>query len=110
MKPASQVIGRAGCLISLVGPIVGFVLYPRANWLFWLLFLGIALVGLAILTRKEPTPQEVADGAEALLCGTFGSYDVDDYEHLNPKNPKLRDLWRSTMQVGGLPEGSAESR
>jgi hypothetical protein len=48
--------------------------------------------------------QELADRAEALLHGTFGNYDVDAYEHLNPRNPKLKDLWRSTLQVGGLPE------
>jgi len=46
----------------------------------------------------------VADRAEQLLNGTFGGWDVDDYEHLNPRAPRLRELWRRTMAVGGLPE------
>ncbi len=56
------------------------------------------------LTRKDPTPQKVAERAEALLYGNYAGWDVDDYEHLNPKDPILRDLWHCTMSIGGLPE------
>jgi hypothetical protein len=104
MKPAVQVLARTGCLVSVVAPIVGAVLYPRANWLFLLVLLGIAIVLFDILTHKDPTPQEVAERAEALLQGTYGKYDVDNYEHLNPKDPSLMDLWRRTLELGGLPE------
>lgn len=83
---------------------MGFVLFPRANWLFLLVFLGIALLAFTILTSKDPTPQELAERAEALLQGNTGPWDVDDYEHISPKNPKLRDLRGNTMRVGGLPE------
>jgi len=38
------------------------------------------------------------------LNGTYGKWDVDDYEHLNPKNPEMWELWHRTMAVGGLPE------
>ena len=104
MKRVLQIVPGLGCLISVAAPILGFVLYPRANWLFLLVFLGIALIAVAVLSAKDPTPQEMAERAEALLLSNTGPWDVDDYEHMNPKNPRLRDLWRSTMQVGGLPE------
>ena len=94
----------SGCLVSVLAPIVGIVLYPRANWLFAFVFVGIALILLNILTTKPLTPQEGADRAERLLNGDYGSYDVDDYEHLNPKDPQLQDLWQRSLAVGGLPE------
>jgi len=53
---------------------------------------------------KDPKPEAVADRAERLLNGTSHGWDVDDYEHLNPHEPRLRELWQRTMAVGGLPE------
>ena len=94
----------SGCLVSVLAPIVGFVLYPRANWLFGFVIVGIALFLLGILTAKSVSPQQVADHAERLLNGYYGGYDVDDYEHLNPKDPRLRELWHRSMAVGGMPE------
>jgi len=102
MKQVAQIVFRAGCLVSLLAPVLAVVLYPRAKWLFGLVLIGVALLVFIVLTRKDPTPQEVADRADRLLSGTGG--DVDDYEHLNPKDPVLKNLWRSTMEVGGLPE------
>lgn len=104
MNPAVQFGVRAGFLVSVLGPILGLVLYPRAKWLFAFALIGLALVVLQILTSKEATPQEIAEQAERILSGTYGAWDVDDYEHLNPKAPAVQDLWRSTMSVGGLPE------
>lgn len=89
----------------MLAPVVAFVLYPRANWLFAFVLLGIAIILINALTAKDPTPQEFADRAEHLLNGSFGGYDVDDYEHLNPKNRQVRELWSRSMVVGGLPEG-----
>jgi len=57
-----------------------------------------------IITRKQPTPTEVADRADHLLEGSCGRWDVDDYEHLHPKGEQLKDLWLRTMSIGGLPE------
>lgn len=94
----------SGCLISVLAPIIGLFLYPSAKWLFAFVLVGIALVLLDILTKKPLTPQEVADRAERILNGSYGGYDVDDYEHLNPKNPQVRELWHTTLSVGGLPE------
>jgi hypothetical protein len=68
-----------------------------------LVLIGLALVVVRI-TAKEPTPQQIAEIAERILSGSCGAWDVDDYAHLNPKTPLVRDLWRSTMSVGGLPE------
>jgi hypothetical protein len=104
MNPAAHIGVRAAFLVSVLGPILALVLYPRAKWLFAFALIGLALVILQLLTEKEPTPQEIAERAERILSGTYGAWDVDDYEHLNPKTPAVHDLWRSTMSVGGLPE------
>jgi hypothetical protein len=39
-----------------------------------------------------------------LLNGTYCGWDVDDYEHLHPKREQLKDLWKRTMWIGGMPE------
>src|SRR5256885_7676923 len=93
---------RSGCLVSVLAPLIGFVLYPKANWLFAFVLVGIALIVLNVLTAKGPTPQELADRAECLLSGSSQGYDVDEYEHLNPKDPHLRELWHRSM-AGGRP-------
>lgn len=95
---------RAGCLVSVIAPVVAIIIYPSANWLFAFPLLGIALIGFGIVTHKQPTPTEVADRAEPLLDGSYGRWAVDDYEHLNPKGEQLKDLWQRTMWIGGLPE------
>jgi hypothetical protein len=88
----------------VLAPVLAIVLYPRANWLFALPLVGVILLLFAILTRQGPTPLELADRAERLLDGDAQGWDVDDYEHANPKDPTLKELWRRTMAVGGLPE------
>ena len=55
MKHALQVIVRLGCLASMLAPIIGIVLYPRANWLFAFTLVGIAILVFTILARKAPT-------------------------------------------------------
>ena len=95
---------RSGCLVSVLALLIGFALYPKANWLFAFVLVGIALIVLNVLTAKGPTPQELADRAERLLIGSLQGYDVDEYEHLNPKDPHLRKLWHRSLEVGGPPE------
>jgi len=104
MKKVLYPVFRIGCLVSVIAPIIAVVIYPRANWLFAFLLLGIALVVIGVVTRKQPTPTEVADRAEHLLDGSYSGWAVDDYEHLNPKSEQLKNLWRRTMSIGGLPE------
>ncbi len=99
-----RIIFGSGCLVSVLAPLVALVLYPRANWLFAFILVGVAVFVVAHITSKDPTPQQVADAAEGLLNGWQRGWDVDDYEHLNPSNPGLRDLWQRTMYVGGGPE------
>jgi len=89
----------------LFAPVLAVALYPRAKWLFAFVLLGTALLfNLLISKRHDTKPQEVADRAERLLTGTSWGWDVDDYEHLNPRDPQVRELWRRSMAVGGLPE------
>ena len=103
-RRVSQFSSWAGCLIAVLAPIVAIVLYPKAKWLFAFALVGIALVVRKIASYRESSPQEIADRAERLLSGKFERWDVDHYEHLNPKHPGVNDLWRSTMSIGGLPE------
>jgi hypothetical protein len=104
MRKTTELATRAGCLISVFAPIVGIVLYPRAKWLFALMLIGVGIVVFNALTSKSPTPQELADVAERILSGNCYEWDVDDYMHTNPRDPKLKDLWHRTMAIGGLPE------
>ena len=101
MNTLANLASKLGCLLSVVLPLVGLVLYPRARWLFGFAIIGIAVLALNVLFRKDPSPLDVADHAQRLLEGVG---DVDDYEHLNPREPRLRDLWRRTMTLGGMPE------
>ena len=98
-------MSRLGCLVSLLAPIVALVLYPNAKWLFGFVLIGIAILVVNFMTSKELSPLEVSEFAQRLLNGDVAGLDVDHYEHLNLKDPILRELWQSTMSIGGLPEG-----
>ena len=102
-KPA-KIVFRSGCITVLVALVSAVIMYPRARWFLALILIGIILIVLSTCFAKGPTPQEVANDIEPLLRGNFGGWDVDDYEHLNPRDPKVRELWRRSMEVGGLPE------
>jgi hypothetical protein len=104
MKRITKFLAGLGCLISIVGPVIALVLYPAANWLFWLAVIGIAMLVIDFVRSKDCSPHEVGEFAERLLNGNASGLDVDDYEHMNPKDPTLRDLWQSTITIGGLPE------
>ena len=101
---ATRLIFRAGCLVSVLWPLIAVVIYPRVIWLFGLLLVGIALLAIIALKSKKATPQEMAELAEGIVNGTSGAWDVDDYEHWNPKDAEARTLWNRTMTLGGLPE------
>ncbi len=99
----ARILSRLGCLVSVLAPIVAFALYPTANWLFGFAVIGVAILVVSLMTSKERSPQEVGEFGERLLNGNASGLDVDHYEHLNPKDPRLRELWQSTMSIGGLP-------
>ena len=94
---------RLGCLISVLGPIFAVVFYPRAKWLFALVFLGFLILWLDRRLTKDPTPTALADQIERLVTGNYAGWDVDDFEMLSIRNPKLKDLHRRCLSVG-LPE------
>jgi hypothetical protein len=104
MRKVVRRLAGAGFVTAALAAIMGIILYPRARWLFVLPVAVMVLVMLAMLTDEGPSPIEVADRAEALLSGNSWGWDVDDYEHLNPKHERLKNLWSRTMSVGGLPE------
>jgi hypothetical protein len=105
MTRLGKVASRMGCLVAVLGPLIGVLLYPRATWLFAFVLVGIAVFVINYLVARDPTPLEVADRAERLLEGWHtAGWDVDDYEHLNPHEPRLRELWSRTMYIGGMPE------
>jgi hypothetical protein len=104
MKKAAKFGIGLGCLISIVGLLLAALLYPRAKWLFALVLMGFAALVVKGLFAKDPTPQALADDMERLLTGSCGGWDVDDFEHQRIRDPRLRALWRRSMDVGGLPE------
>jgi hypothetical protein len=101
---AVKFVSRLGCLISLGGPLLAILLYPRAKWLFAFALIGVAVLVVNQLLAKDPAPQALADEIERLLVGTFGGWDVDNFEHQSIQDPQLRDLWRRSMEIGGAPE------
>ena len=91
-------------LMLFVAPFLAVLLYPRAKWLLALVPIGVAVLILSGLFAKDPTPQTLADDIERLLTGSYGGWEVDDFEHQSIRDAQLRELWRRSMDVGGLPE------
>jgi hypothetical protein len=103
MKRALKFASGLGCLISVVGPFLALVLYPRAKWLFAFILIGFAVLWLNRRLAKDPTPQVLGDQIERLLTGNYAGWDVDDFEMRSIRDPQLQDLYRRSMKVG-LPE------
>lgn len=104
MKRVVKFASGFGCLMSVVGPLLALVLYPRAKWLFAFVLIGLAVLWLNRRFAKDPTPQALADQIENLLNGDYYGWDVDDFEIQSIRDPQLQDLHRRSMKVGGLPE------
>jgi hypothetical protein len=104
MKNVGKFASRLGCLISIAGPVLAMVLYPRVRWLFWFALIGVAVLVLNRRLAKDPTPQALADEIERLLTGNYVGWDVDDFEMQSIRDPQLQKLHRRSMDVGGLPE------
>jgi hypothetical protein len=102
MKKAVRVVFRLGCLISVLGPILAVVFYPRAKWLFALVFLGLLILWLDRRLTKDPTPTALADQIERLVTGNYAGWDVDDFEMLSIRksqterpSPQVLECWSS---------------
>lgn len=104
MKRAAKLLSGFGCSISILAPLLALLIYPRANWLFWLALVGIAVLVLNHRFAKDPTPHALAEEIERLLTGTYIGWDVDDFEHRSIRDPQLSEVRRRSMEVGGLPE------
>jgi hypothetical protein len=103
MKRVLKFAAGLGCLLSVAGPFLALVLYPRANWLFALVLIGFAVLWLGRRFAKDPTPQALADQIERLLTGNYAGWEVDDFEMRSFRDPQLQHLQRRSMSVG-LPE------
>jgi hypothetical protein len=55
--------------MSVAGPFLATVLYPRAKWLFAFAWIGFAVLWLNRRFAKDPSPQALADQIERLLAG-----------------------------------------
>jgi hypothetical protein len=104
MKKIARGAAGFGCLSSILAPILAIILYPRANWLFAFVLIGVIILALIQRSRKDPAPRELADEIERLLTGNYGGWDVDNFEHRGIRDPRLKELWLKSMQIGGLPE------
>jgi len=92
-------------LTAVLAPLLAIILYPRANWLFALVLVGIAILILQSRFSEDPTPYTLANEIERLLNGTsYGRWDVDDFESQYIRDSRLKELWRKSMEIGGLPE------
>ena len=103
MKRALKFGSGLGCLVSVAGPFLATVVYPRAKWLFAFALIGFAVLWLNRRFAKDPSPQALADQIERLLTGNYAGWDVDDFEMQSIRDPQLQDLQRKSMNVG-LPE------
>ena|ERR1035438_127193 len=104
MKRVVKFASGFGCLMSVVGPLLALVVYPRAKWLFAFVLIGFAVLWLNHRFAKDPTPQALADQIENLVNGNYHGWDVDDFEMQSIRDPQRQDLHRRSMKVGGLPE------
>jgi hypothetical protein len=100
----AKVAANFGCLISLLGPLLALLMYPRAKWLFAFVLIGLVVLVLNRRLVKDPAPEALANEIEHLVNGTYSGWDVDNFEHRGIRDPQLKELWRRSMTVGGLPE------
>src|SRR4051812_32237949 len=99
MKRAAKLLSGLGCSISILAPLLALLIYPRANWLFWLALVGIAVLVLNHRFTKDPTPHALADEIERLLTGEYSGYAVEDFEYRSIRDPHLKEFRRKSMDV-----------
>ena len=97
-------LSGSGCLLSIVGPVVAVFAYPHAKWLFAFGLLGVAVIVFSRFLSRDPNPTELADEISKLLEGTYGGWEVDDYEHWGIRDAKLKEFWYRTMKICPRPE------
>ncbi len=103
MIKAAKFASGLGCLTAVLAPLLAILFYPRANWLFAFVLVGIAVLVLNERLAKDPTPQALADEIERLLTGKDAGWDVDNFESRRIRDPQLKELWRKSMLAGPHP-------
>jgi hypothetical protein len=103
MSKATKSAFRLRCLVAVLAPFLAIVFYPRANWLFAFVLVGIAVLLLNHYLAKDPTPQELADYIERILTGKYSGMEVDEFEHRRIRDPQLEQFWRRSMKVSPHP-------
>ena len=103
MKAVFKFASYLGCLVSVAGPVLALILFPRNKWLAAFVLVGFAVLWLNRRLAKDPTPQALADQMERLLTGKYAGWDVDDFEMQPIRDTQLLDLHRRSIRVG-LPE------
>jgi hypothetical protein len=103
MIKAAKFASGLGCLTAVLALLLAILLYPRANWLFAFIFIGIAVLILNERLAKNPTPQALADEIERLLTGHSAGWDVDNFESYRIRDPQLKELWQKSMLAGPHP-------
>src|SRR5947209_17734990 len=92
MKRVIKFAFGLGCLASVFGPVLAFLLYPKAEWLFGMVVIGPAVLWMNHRLAKHPTPQALADEIERLLTGDYGRWGVGDFENQRIRNCQVEDL------------------
>jgi hypothetical protein len=103
MSKVAKFASGLGCLTTVLAPLLAILLYPRANWLFAIVLVGLAVLVLSKRFAKDPTPQALADEIERLLTGRSAGWDVDNFESHRIRDPQLKELWQKSMVAGPNP-------
>jgi hypothetical protein len=103
MIKAAKLASGLGYLASLIAPLLAILVYPRANWLFAFVLVGIAVLLLNNYLVKDPTPQALADEIDRLLTGRSAGWDVDNFESHRIRDPQLKELWQKSILAGPHP-------
>jgi hypothetical protein len=103
MTKAAKFASGLGCLTAVLARLLAILFYPRANWLFAFVLVGIAVLVLNERLAKDPTPQALANEIERLLNGKSARWDVDNFESHGISDPQLNELWRRSMLAGSHP-------
>jgi hypothetical protein len=114
MKKVVKLASGFGCLISVIGPILALITYPRAKWLFAFILIGFAVLWLNRRFANDPTPQALADQIENLLNGhCYGCRRFRDAGHsrssVTTSSLQVYESWWASRGMGEIERGAEGS-